>query len=129
MTYDPGLNVPPGNDTPGIDSGTTIDGGTGYDQPGVSPTVDTPDPYGTADQAQYDDGTVDGPDVGIAYQPPWSTTRAPGTRRPIIAGEIVPIDPWQPTVALLNADQLALLNRETAIRQAAAYWIDNPRDV
>lgn len=117
MTYEPGLNVPPGPDDPVPDG-----------QP--AETVDTPDPYGTADQAQYDqDQSPDGPDVAVEYLPPWPYTRAPGTVRTIAAGEIIPLDPWQPVIALLNADQLALLNRESAARQAAGFYVDDPREV
>jgi hypothetical protein len=115
MTYDPGLDVHPGDDDTG--------GGT----PGG---VDTPDPFGPADQPEYDtDSSTDGPDLAVEYLPPWSYIRAPGTRRTVIAGEIVPVDPWHPVIAMLNADQLALLNRESAARQAANYWVDDVRNV
>lgn len=129
MTYVPGLDQHPGDDD-GFDTAVTFDSGATFDQPGVEGGVATPDPFGPADQAQYDQtGQADGVDVAIEYLPPWPVTRAPGTVRTVVAGEVVPIDPWQPVIALLNADQLALLNRESAARQAASFWVDDARSV
>lgn len=105
--------------------------GPGPDDPTPTPgeaTVATPDPYGTADRSSYAGGDS-GPDVPIDYLPPWGPVRAPGTVRTIAAGSIIPIDPWAPIIALLNADQLALLNWNSAARQAAQYFVDDPRQV
>lgn len=55
--------------------------------------------------------------------PPWPNTQAPGSEPPIVSADPVVIDPWQPVIALLSDDQLTLLNRESAARQAAA-WDD-----
>lgn len=112
--WENGLDVHPGPDDP-------------TPQPGVvEPQVDTPDPFGPADQPAYD-GTDHGPDVGIEYLPPWGYQRAPGTVRSVVAGDIMPLNPWAPVIALLNADQVALLNTRAAARQAAGYWVDDPR--
>ena len=91
-------------------------------------TVDTPDPYGTADASSYAPGDGTGVDVPVDFLPPWPLTRAPGTQATIAAGEIVPLDPWEPVVALLDDTQLALLNRESAARQSVMMWADSPRD-
>jgi hypothetical protein len=114
VSYEPGLYAGPGNDDPTPSPNVT------------EPTVDTPDPYGTADQSSYG-GPGSGPDIPIPFLPPWGITRAPGTVRTIAAGEIVPINPWEPGVALLNADQLAIINTRRAAVQAAAYYTDDPR--
>ena len=115
MSYEPGLYQPPGDDTepPGA-----------FDEPPApddGPTVDTPDPFGTADQSSYG-GAGAGPDVPMPMLPPWGPTRAPGTVRTIAAGVIVPLNPWAPVIALLNADQLALLNSRSAAAQAAMMY-------
>jgi hypothetical protein len=129
VTYEPGLNVGPGEDAD-YDSPEAFEAGSEIDTPGVAGGVDTPDPFGPADQASYSqDQTPDGPDVAIDYLPPWAITRAPGTVATIAAGEIIPVDPWRPEIALLNARQLAMLNRESAARQAASFYVDDPRQV
>jgi hypothetical protein len=94
----------------------------------VLATSDTPDPFGTADADSYQDGTGSGVDVPVDYLPPWALTRAPGTVRTVTAGTIVPINPWKPVIALLDADQLAMLNRESASRQVVGFWADDQRD-
>lgn len=96
-------------------------------QPGAG--VDTPDPFGDANATDYGPGANSGPDFQVDYQPPWPLTRAPGTVRTIAAGAIVPLNPWAPELALLNSEQMAVLNRESAARQAASYYVDSPRDV
>lgn len=99
-------------------------------QPGVvEPTADTPDPYGTADQQSYIPGDGTGVNEPITYLPPWGVTRAPGTVRTIAPGQIVPVNPWAPGLALLDADGLAVVNRESAVRQAAAMYTDDARNV
>jgi hypothetical protein len=104
--------------------------GPGHDQGSIpGQTVDTPDPYSSDNSDDYGAGSNSGPDEKIDYLPPWSPTRAPGTVRTIAPGEIIPIDPWQPTIALLNGDQLKILNRETAARQAASFYVDSARDI
>jgi hypothetical protein len=128
---DAGLTVPNGPDQPTeMDTGDDLDVGLDYDvTDGVLATVDTPDPFGVADQSSYDPEDDSGEDIAIGYLPPWPLTRAPGTVATIIPGEIVPINPWLPVIALLNSKQLALLNRESAARQAAAYYVDSAREV
>lgn len=119
---DGGLNVHPGPDQDGYnDTYNDV-----YASHGDG--VDTPDPFATAVQGEYD-GSQNGVDENIKYLPPWALTRAPGTREPVYAGEIVPIDPWKPGIALLNGQQLAMLNRESAARQAASYWITSAYEV
>lgn len=110
----PGLYVGPGNDDP-------IPVTAGAD-------VDTPDPFATGgeDQAAYQPGTGGPVDTGVQYRPPWPLTRAPGTVPTVAPGRIVPVNPWLPTIALLNARQVALLNRISAARQAARMWVDDP---
>lgn len=112
MTYIPGMDVQPGPDDPALPSG---------------PGVDAPDPFAPADQADYAPPAPAGADATVDYLPPWGFTRAPGTVRTIAPGEIIPLDPWEPTLALLNGDQMALLNWVSASRQAAAYTVDSPR--
>jgi hypothetical protein len=99
-------------------------------QPGAAePTADTPDPYGTANDSAYVPGDGTGVDVPVQFLPPWALTRAPGTVRTVAPVQIVPVDPWAPGYALLDAQQLALVNRESAVRQAAAMYTDDPRNV
>lgn len=110
-----------------------FDGDAVYDTAGTvddrqPSTSDTPDPFNPANDPAYQPAGA-GPDVPFEYLPPWSQIRAPGTEQPIVAGDIVPIDPWQPVVALLNGDQLARLNRESAARQAAAYFTVTERNI
>lgn len=92
------------------------------------PTAFTPDPYGKADQPDYI-GRGPGLEQPIDYVPPWALTRAPGTRETIAPEQLIPIDPWLPGIALLNANQLAMLNRESFARQAAAQYIDSEREI
>ena len=112
MTYIPGLDIGPAPDTtPGA--------------PG--PGVDAPDPFAPADQTDYRPASPAGVDATLEYLPPWGFTRAPGTVRTIAPGEIIPLDPWLPVLAMLNGEQMAMLNRLSASRQAAAYTVDSPR--
>lgn len=131
MSYEPGLNVGPGNDTNQIDARGGFDSGATIDTNPPGPGVDTPDPFGAAAQAQQysPEAANDGIDVAVDYLPPWPITQAPGTKRTIAAGEIIPIDPWSPVIAMLNSEQLALLNRQSAMRQAAGYYVDSPREI
>lgn len=109
LLYPPGLNIDPTPDS------QTADGG-----------VDTPDPFSTDEEQQYTAGAGGPVDTGIMYRPPWPITRAPGTVRTIAPGRIIPINPWDPVIALLSGRQLAMLNRQTAARQAAAMYNDDP---
>jgi hypothetical protein len=112
MSVTPPLTIGPGDDDP-------------TPQPGVAlSTVDTPDPYGTADAGSYS-GRGSGQDVAIDFLPPWSKMRAPGTVPSIVPDQIVPLNPWKPVLAVLNANQMAALNRESAARQMAAMMISD----
>jgi hypothetical protein len=96
-------------------------------QPGVAETtVDTPDPFSPIGAGAYG-GRPSGVDMPVDFIPPWSRTRAPGTVETIAPGVIVPINPWQPGLALLKANQMALLNQEQGARQAQMFYLGDPR--